>query len=167
MDWNQSPAVDRVVDTRSGAGRRHRSGKSRPDGAHRRTNLGALSAVAPRIRNHCSDGDQSRPHGQVPSPGDRHHPTRSQPWEYGRPWIEGLNSGDPSGAAYAATTLPLERPNGETARLTAAARQAFERRYATVEITDTVAMRGRAQVALVRNYHDRLQEAVQALESES
>ena len=86
----------------------------------------------------------------------RHDPSR---WEYGRPWIEGLNSGDPSGAAYAATTLPLERPNGETARLTAAARLALERRYATVEITDTVAMRGGHQVALVRNYHDRLQEA--------
>jgi hypothetical protein len=93
----------------------------------------------------------------------RHDPSR---WEYGGPWIEGLNSGDPSGAAYAATTLPLERPNGETARLTSAARRAFERRYATVEITDTVAMRGGHQVALVRNYHDRLQEAIRGLESD-
>ena len=107
-----------------------------------------------------SDGDQSRQHGPVTEyPAiaiTRHDPSR---WEYGRPWIEGLNSGDPSGAAYAATTLPLERPNGETARLTAAARRAFERRYATVEITDTVAMRGGHQVALVRNYHGRLQDA--------
>ena len=74
--------------------------------------------------------------------GDRHHPSDPGRWEYGRPWIEGLNSGDPSGAAYPATTLPLERPNGETARLTAAARRALERRYATVEITDTVACEG-------------------------
>jgi len=93
----------------------------------------------------------------------RHDPSR---WEYGRPWIQGLNIGDPSGAAYAATTLPLERPNAELSRLSASARRAFERQYATIEITDTVAMRGGHQVALVRGYHDRLQEAIQGLESD-
>ena len=38
--------------------------------------------------------------------------TRHEPslWQFGRPWIEGLNSGDASGAAYAATALPLLRP---------------------------------------------------------
>ena len=93
----------------------------------------------------------------------RHDPTL---WEYGRLWIEGLNNGDPSGAAYAATTLPLQRPNDELSRLSAAARRSFERQYATVEITDTVAMRGGHQVALVRGYHDRLQGAIQELESD-
>lgn len=87
-------------------------------------------------------------------------------WEYGRPWIEGLNVGDPSGAKYAATTLPLLPPNGEPRRLTASARRAFERQYATIEITDTVAMRGGHQVALVRGYHGRLQEAIEELESD-
>ena len=91
----------------------------------------------------------------------RHDPGR---WEYGRPWIEGLNSGDPTGAAYWATTVPLQPPNGGVARLTPAARRAFERQYATVEITDAVAMMGGHQVALVRGYHGRLQQAVQALE---
>ena len=93
----------------------------------------------------------------------RHDPSL---WLFGRPWIEGLNSGDASGAAYAATTLPLLRPDVEPSGLTSGARRALERRYATIEITDTVAMRGGHQVALVRGYHDRLQEAIQGLEKD-
>ena len=90
----------------------------------------------------------------------RHDPSL---WQFGRPWIEGLNSGDASGAAYAATALPLLRPDVQPSRLTASARRDLERRYATIEITDTVAMRGGHQVALVRGYHDRLQEGIQGL----
>lgn len=93
----------------------------------------------------------------------RHDPSR---WEYGRPWIQGLNSGDPTGAAYWATTVPLQRPDAAPSRLTAAARRAFERQYATIEITDSVAQMGGHQVALVRGYHGQLQQAVQALESD-
>jgi hypothetical protein len=96
-------------------------------------------------------------------PITRHDPSR---WEYGRPWIEGLNSGDPSGAAYAATTVPLQRPGERLSRLTETARRAFEHRYATVEVTDTVAMRGGHQVALVRGYDGRLQQAIKSLESD-
>src|SRR5215831_10908845 len=83
-----------------------------------------------------------------------HDPSR---WDFGRSWIEGLNSGDPTGAAYVATTLPLLRPTALPANLTAAARQAMERQYATIEITDSVAMMGGHQVALARGYHRRLQ----------
>jgi hypothetical protein len=93
----------------------------------------------------------------------RHDPGR---WEYGRPWIQGLNSGDPTGAAYWATTVPLQRPDVRPTQLTAAARRAFERQYATVEITDSVAQMGGHQVALVRGYHGQLQQAVQALEGD-
>jgi hypothetical protein len=93
----------------------------------------------------------------------RHDPGR---WEYGRPWIQGLNSGDPTGAAYWATTVPLQRPDARPTQLTAAARRAFERQYATVEITDSVAQMGGHQVALVRGYHGQLQQAVQALEGD-
>ena len=50
------------------------------------------------------------------------------------------------------------------ARLSAAARRAFERQYATVEITDSVAMMGGHQVGLMRGYYDELQRAVDALE---
>jgi hypothetical protein len=101
---------------------------------------------------------------RVPTiPITRHDPNR---WEYGRPWIQGLNSGDPTGAAYWATTVPLQRPDATLSRLTPAARRAFERQYATIEITDSVAQMGGHQVALVRGYHGQLQQAVQALESD-
>ena len=87
-------------------------------------------------------------------------------WEYGRAWIQGLNSGDATGAAYLSTALPLLRPSVMPSRLSASARQALERQYATIEITDSVAMMGGHQVALARGYHGQLQEAVQALEGD-
>ncbi|HEY3159751.1 MAG TPA: hypothetical protein VGJ78_12380 [Vicinamibacterales bacterium] len=93
----------------------------------------------------------------------QHDPGR---WEYGRPWIQALNKGDETGAAYAATTMPLQRPSTGMERLSPTARRAFERQYASVEITDSVASMGGHQVALVRGYHGQLQQAVQALEGD-
>jgi len=90
-----------------------------------------------------------------------HQPGR---WEYGHPWLQGLNAGDPSGAAYWSTALPLERPTVIPSHITAAARRTFERQYATVEITDSVAVLGGHQVGLTRGYHGQLQRAVAALE---
>ena len=87
-------------------------------------------------------------------------------FEYGRPWIEGMNSGDARGTAYFATAVPLQRPDDTLSRLSADARRLFENQYATVEIADSVAMVGGHQVALIRNYHDRLQEAVQRLQED-
>ena len=87
-------------------------------------------------------------------------------WAYGRAWLQGLNSGDPTGAAYWATTLPLERPSSLPSRLTAAARRTLERQYATIELTDSVAMMGGHQVGALRGYHGQLQRAVQDLESD-
>jgi hypothetical protein len=84
-------------------------------------------------------------------------------WTFGRPWIAGLNSGDASGAGYLATALPLERPDPAN-RLSGAARRAFERQYASVEITDSVAMMGGHQVGLMRAYYEELQRVVQGLE---
>jgi Domain of unknown function (DUF4141) len=92
-----------------------------------------------------------------------HDPGR---WEYGRPWIQALNSGDATGAAYFATTVPLVRPGATPPTVSAAARRALERQYATIEITDSVATMGGHQVALARGYHGRLQQAVQALEGD-
>src|SRR6187397_3690259 len=92
-----------------------------------------------------------------------HDPSR---WDFGRTWIQGLNSGDATGAAYLSTTLPLLRPTTLPPTLTAAARRAMERQYATIEITDSVAMMGGHQVALARGYHGRLQDAVESLESD-
>lgn len=87
-------------------------------------------------------------------------------WEYGRPWLQGLNSGDATGAAYWATTLPLERATTLPAHLTAAARRTLERQYATIELTDSVAMMGGHQVGTLRGYHGQLQRAVQDLEGD-
>jgi hypothetical protein len=92
-----------------------------------------------------------------------HDPSR---WEYGRPWIQALNSGDATGAAYFATTVPLMRPTAAPTTVSAAARRALERQYATIEITDSVATMGGHQVALARGYHGRLQQAVQGLEGD-
>ena len=101
---------------------------------------------------------------RIPTIGITYHdPSR---WEYGRRWIEGLNGGDATGAGYWATTVPLQLPNVGVAQLSPAARQAFERQYATIEITDSVAMMGGHQVGLLRGYHARLQHAVQALEDD-
>jgi hypothetical protein len=87
-------------------------------------------------------------------------------WEYGRSWIQALNSGDATGEAYRATTLPVLRPTVMPSQLPPSARRALERQYATIEITDSVASMGGHQVALARGYHGRLQEAVQALEGD-
>jgi conjugal transfer/entry exclusion protein len=87
-------------------------------------------------------------------------------WEFGRPWIEGLNSGDARGTAYLATALPLQRPDVHLTQLDTEARRMFERRYATVEISDSVAMLGGHQVALLRGYHDTLQAAVENLQDD-
>lgn len=87
-------------------------------------------------------------------------------WLYGRPWLQGLNSGDATGDAYWETALPLLRPNLFPPRLTPAARRTIERQYATIEITDSVAAMGGHQVGLMRGYYGQLQRAVQALEGD-
>ena len=57
-----------------------------------------------------------------------HDPSR---WDFGRPWIQALNSGDPTGSAYLSTALPLLRPTTTPPTLSAAARQMLQRQYAT------------------------------------
>jgi hypothetical protein len=101
---------------------------------------------------------------QIPAVGiTAHDPGR---WIFGTPWLQGLNSGDARGTAYLATAVPLLRPEELLPPLAPDARRAFEDQYATVEISDSVAMVGGQQVALVRDYHNRLQQAVQSLESD-
>jgi hypothetical protein len=84
-------------------------------------------------------------------------------WSFAGPWIAGLNVGDPTGAGYLATALPLLQPD-PASRLSGAARREFERQYANVEIADSVAMMGGHQVGATRGYHDELEQVVQALE---
>jgi conjugal transfer/entry exclusion protein len=93
-----------------------------------------------------------------------HDPSR---WEYGRPWIQALNSGDARGTAYFQSVVPLERPRAsDLSRLSPVARRNFESRYATTEITDSVALMGAHQVALVRGYFGKLQDAARSLEDD-
>jgi conjugal transfer/entry exclusion protein len=81
-----------------------------------------------------------------------HDPAR---WEYGSPWVQALNSGDPGGTAYLQTAIPLGRPRAsDLNRLSPTARRSFQSQYATMEITDSVAMMGAHQVALVRNFSE-------------
>lgn len=101
---------------------------------------------------------------RVPPIGTTRHDTSR--WAFGRPWLDGLNSGDPTGDAYWRTTRPLMPPGALLNRLPPHARRAVERAYATVEISDSVAQMGGHQIALVRGYSGRLQQAVQALEGD-
>lgn len=87
-------------------------------------------------------------------------------WEYGRAWLQGLNSGDPTGAAYAETARRVERPGAGLQQLPPAARRGVEQAYATIEITDSVAQMAGHQVALVRGYSGGLQQAINDLEAD-
>jgi hypothetical protein len=96
-------------------------------------------------------------------PGAEHNAER---WAYGRPWLRGLNSGDPDGTAYRASARRLESPGYALGQLPPAARRAVEQAYATVELADSVAHTGGHQVALIRGYSQRLQQAIAALEDD-
>ena len=70
-------------------------------------------------------------------------------------------------AAYLSTALPLLRPTTTPADADAQRPdRCCERQYATVEITDSVAMMGGHQVALARGYHGQLQSAVESLQND-
>ena len=96
-------------------------------------------------------------------PGTDHRLDR---WPYGGSWLQALNAGDPSGAAYRASTRRLDGPALALRRLPPAARRAAEQAYATVEIADSVAQRGGHQVGVLRAYTRRLQAAIDALEGD-
>lgn len=89
-------------------------------------------------------------------------------WIYGRPWIQALDTGDPQGLAYDQTAVPLAKPtDADLAVLSTEARREFESRYATTEITDSVAMIGAHQVALARDDFAHLQAAIGNLEQDT
>jgi hypothetical protein len=90
-----------------------------------------------------------------------HDPSR---WPFASPWLQGLNSGDPHGALYQHIARVLERPGVLLDSLPAAARTAIENAYATIELTDSVAIIGGHEVALVRGYSQQLQDAIAALQ---
>ena len=94
-----------------------------------------------------------------------HDPAR---WEYGRPWIQALNSGDPTGAAYLSTAVPLMRPNDD-------ARSAVRGRLGGCSSGSTPRLRSPIRSPRMAGHqvalrpvatHARLQGAVQALEGD-
>jgi len=98
-----------------------------------------------------------------PSAITRHDPSR---WQYGSPWLQGLNSGDFRGELYRQTTRALAQPASLLTQLPVPARKAVENAYATIEITDAVAQIAGHQVAAVRGYSGALQHTIQALEDD-
>lgn len=101
---------------------------------------------------------------QLPSvPLTVHEPSR---WQYGTPWLQGLNGGDLRGLLYKQTVRPLTVPGSVLQSLPLQARRAVENAYATIEITDAVAQIAGNQVALVRGYSGPLQQATEALQND-
>ncbi len=92
-----------------------------------------------------------------------HDPSR---WQYGWPWLQGLNSGDFRGKLYRQTTRALAQPASLLSQLPAPARRAIENAYATIEMTDSVAQIAGHQVSAVRGYSGALQQTIQALEDD-
>src|SRR5256885_8615036 len=92
-----------------------------------------------------------------------HDPSR---WPFAAPWLQGLNIGDPHGALYERTTRALEQPGTLLDTLPYAARKAIENAYATIELTDSVAIIGGHHVALTRAYSQQLQDAMAALQND-
>ena len=99
---------------------------------------------------------------RMPAVGFNGPDTTNRP--YGAPWTQGLNIGDPYGDLYYKTTRALEKPGTVLDPMPASARRSVENSYATIEMTDSVAVIGAHQVALIRGYSQQLQNAVQALE---
>lgn len=101
---------------------------------------------------------------RLPSIGITSHDV--QRWPYGSAWLTGLNSGDPTGAAYMSAARALQAPAALLQNLPAPARRAIENTYATVEIADSIAQLGGQQVALTRAYAADLDRAIAALEGD-
>jgi hypothetical protein len=101
---------------------------------------------------------------RMPSPVPTRHDVAR--WNYGRPWLQTLNSGSANADGYPNIARSLDRPDALLARLPTAARRAIEQAYATIEVTDSVARTAGQQVGRIRTYTDRLQQAVQQLEAD-
>ena len=97
-----------------------------------------------------------------PIAGVSHNPTR---WPYAAAWLQGLNSGDPTGAAYYSTTVPLgamaSLPNMSTT-----AQRTWSNQIASMELADSVAMMAGHQVGAIRQYNGVLQRGVNSLEDD-
>jgi hypothetical protein len=95
--------------------------------------------------------------------GVSHNPQR---WPYAASWLQGLNSGDATGSAYGATTVPLKVIESLPRTMSVAAHRAFANQIASVELSDSVAMMAGHQIGAIRQYSGRLQQGVDSLEED-
>ena len=95
--------------------------------------------------------------------GVSHNPQR---WPYAASWLEGLNSGDATGSAYGATTVPLQAIGSLPRNMSVAAHRTLANQIASVELSDSVAMMAGHQIGAIRQYSGRLQQGVDSLEDD-
>ena len=80
--------------------------------------------------------------------------------------VRALQSGDPSGAAYARATRPRESVDGVFDGLSPAARDALERELATLDIADSTIIAGVHQTGMLRARGDRELQTIDQLEAD-
>lgn len=95
--------------------------------------------------------------------GASHNPMR---WPYAAAWLQGLNAGDPTGAAYASTIVPLRAIESLPHNMSAAAQRTLSNQFASMELSDSVAMMAGHQIGAIRQYNGVLQKGVDSLEDD-
>ena len=113
-----------------------------------------------RMSRGLGDLDRYRTPGIV---GAFHNPSRSP---YAAAWLQGLNAGDPTGAAYDALTVALRPIESLPRNMTAAAHRTFSNQIASMELSDSVAMMAGHQIGAIRQYNGVLQKGVDSLEED-
>jgi hypothetical protein len=113
-----------------------------------------------RMSRGLGDLDRYRTPGIM---GVSHNPQR---WPYAASWLQGLNSGDPTGSAYGATTVPLNFIQSLPRTMSVAAHRTLANQIASVELADSVAMMAGHQIGAIRQYSGRLQQGVDSLEED-
>lgn len=95
--------------------------------------------------------------------GASHNPAR---WPYAAAWLQGLNSGDPAGTAYGATTVPLHPIQSLPRNMPVWAQRTLSNQIASMELSDSVAMMAGHQIGALRQYTGVLQKGVDSLEED-
>ena len=113
-----------------------------------------------RMSRGLGDLDRYRTPGII---GVSHNPQR---WPFAASWLQGLNSGDATGSAYGATTVPLKVIESLPRTMSVAAHRALANQIASVELSDSVAMMAGHQIGAIRQYSGRLQQGVDSLEED-
>ena len=95
--------------------------------------------------------------------GASHNPAR---WPYAASWLQGLNTGDPTGNAYGATTVPLRPIQSLPRNMSVSAQRTLSNQIASMELSDSVAMMAGHQIGAIRQYNGVLQKGLDSLEED-